>query len=337
MLAAFSTELPLALVVFSYTASIKAAAKKTAKANAEVADVAVEDVGAITVIKAFDLIERETDRFNKYADKTRKAGLRAGSLQAQFTPLVTVLVGVATAIIIGIGAYVAAGNTFSFIVTIKAGTLNLGIVILFLTLLGKLFQPMKDLSKLTNVMNGASAGADRIQDILDQAPEVIETKVPYVGPQTLRGEISFEQVTFGYTPEKLILKSIDLHIPAGKKVALVGLSGGGKTTLVKLIPRFYEVTSGMVKIDGKDAKEYPLSLLRQNVSMVLQESVLFEGTILENLKIGRPNATMDEVVNATKQAQIHDTIMSWPDGYGTLVRNQGKNFSGGQRQRLAIA
>ncbi len=328
---------PLALVVFSYTASIKAAAKKTAKANAQVADVAVEDVGAITVIKAFDLVERETDRFNKYADKTRKAGLRAGSLQAQFTPLVTVLVGIATAIIIGIGAYVAANNTFSFIVTIKAGTLNLGIVILFITLLGKLFQPMKDLSKLTNVMNGASAGAERIQDILDQAPEVIETKVPYIGPQTLRGEISFEQVTFGYTDEKLILKGIDLHIPAGKKVALVGLSGGGKTTLVKLIPRFYEVTSGMVKIDGKDTREYPLSLLRQNVSMVLQESVLFEGTILENLKIGRPNATMEEVVKATKQAQIHDTIMSWPEGYGTLVRNQGKNFSGGQRQRLAIA
>jgi ABC-type multidrug transport system fused ATPase/permease subunit/pSer/pThr/pTyr-binding forkhead associated (FHA) protein len=328
---------PLALVVFSYTASIKAAAKKTAKANAEVADVAVEDVGAITVIKAFDLVERETDRFNKYADKTRKAGLRAGSLQAQFTPLVTVLVGIATAIIIGIGAYVAANNTFSFIVTIKAGTLNLGIVILFITLLGKLFQPMKDLSKLTNVMNGASAGAERIQDILDQAPEVIETKVPYVGPQTLRGEITFEQVTFGYTPEKLILKGINLHIPAGRKVALVGLSGGGKTTLVKLIPRFYEVTGGVVKLDGRDTREYPLSLLRQNVSMVLQESVMFEGTILENLKIGRPNATMEEVVRATKQAQIHDTIMSWQEGYGTLVRNQGKNFSGGQRQRLAIA
>jgi len=127
-----------------------------------------------------------------------------------------------------------------------------------------------------------------------------------------------------------------LHEPSGFTL-LIGETGTGKTTLVKLIPRFYEVTSGMVKIDGKDTREYPLSLLRQNVSMVLQESVLFEGTILENLKIGRPNATMEEVVKATKQAQIHDTIMNWPEGYGTLVRNQGKNFSGGQRQRLAIA
>lgn len=327
----------LALVVFSYTTSIKAASKKAAKAAGEVADVAVEDVGAITVIKAFDLVERETDRFNRYVDKTRKAGLRAGSLQAQFTPLVTVLVGVGTAVIVGIGAYAAAGKTFSFIITIPANSINIGIVILFITLLGKLFQPMKDLSKLTNVATSATAGAERIQDILDQAPEVVETNTPYYGPPTLRGEITFENVTFGYTPEKLILKGINLHIPAGKKVALVGLSGGGKTTLVKLIPRFYDVSGGRVLLDGRDTREYPLPLLRQNVGMVLQESVLFEGTILENLKIARPNASMDEIVNATRQAHIHDTIMSWPEGYGTLVRNQGKNFSGGQRQRLAIA
>jgi len=161
--------------------------------------------------------------------------------------------------------------------------------------------------------------------------------VPYNGPSTLRGEITFENVTFGYTPEKLILKGINLHIPAGRKVALVGLSGGGKTTLVKLIPRFYEASGGVVKLDGRDSRQYPLSLLRQNVGMVLQESVLFEGTVLENLKIARPHATMQEVINAAQQAHIHDTIMSWPEGYGTQVRNQGKNFSGGQRQRLAIA
>lgn len=332
----------LALVVFSYTSSIKAATKKTARANAEVADVAVEDVGAITVIKAFDMVERETERFNRYVDKTRKAGMRAGGLQAQFTPLVTVMVGIGTAIIVGIGAYVAAGNNFLFIKAFTdskppTATITIGTVILFITLLGKLFQPMKDLSKLMNIGASASAGAERIQDILDQSPELVETTAPYYGPQTLRGEISFENVTFGYTPEKLILKGINLHIPAGKKVALVGLSGGGKTTLVKLIPRFYDITGGQVKLDGKDTREYPLSVLRQNVGMVLQESVLFEGTVLENLKIGRPNATMDEVINATREAHIHDVIMSWPEGYGTLVRNQGKNFSGGQRQRLAIA
>jgi ABC-type multidrug transport system fused ATPase/permease subunit/pSer/pThr/pTyr-binding forkhead associated (FHA) protein len=327
----------LALVVFSYTTSIKAASKQAARAAGEVADVAVEDVGAITVIKAFDMVERETRRFNRYVDKTRRAGLRAGSLQAQFTPLVTVLVGVGTAIIIGVGAYVASGQTFHLLITIPAGSINIGTVVIFITLLGKLFQPMKDLSKLTNVATSATAGAERIQEIFDQVPEVIETQVPYAGPQTLRGELTFEQVTFGYTPEKLILKGVNLHIPAGKKVALVGLSGGGKTTLVKLIPRFYEITGGRLLLDGRESREYPLSLLRQNVGMVLQESVLFEGTILENLKIARPHATMDEIVGATRQAHIHDTILSWPQGYATPVRNQGKNFSGGQRQRLAIA
>src|SRR5258708_15231540 len=196
---------------------------------------------------------------------------------------------------------------------------------------------MRDLSKLATLASAAGSGAERIQEVLDQAPEVIESQAPYHGPTRLRGEITFDYVVFGYTPENPVLKGINLHIPQGKKVALVGLSGGGKTTLVKLIPRFYEVTQGSVKIDGRDNRQYPLSVLRQNVSMVLQESVLFEGTVLENLKIGRPEATMEEVIDAAKQAQIHQVILGWTDGYATLVRNHGQNFSGGQRQRLAIA
>src|SRR6266436_2469241 len=335
----------LALAVFGYQRSIKAAAKKTSKSVGEVADVAVEDVGAITVLKAFSLEQRETDRFGKYVERTRVAGLRAGGLQAQFNPAVTVLVALGTAVILGVGSYAAAGHTINWgIIYIPganpkiADSLTLGTVFQFITLLGMLFQPFKDLSKTTVVYSSAAAGAERIQEVLDQAPELLESTVPYTGPSRVRGDIAFENVLFGYTPEKLILKGINLRIPAGKKVALVGLSGGGKTTLVKLIPRFYEVTQGTVKVDGLDTRMYPLSVLRQNVGMVLQESVLFEGTVLENLTIGRPDATMDEVIEATKQAQIHDTIiMDFPDGYNTRVRNQGKNFSGGQRQRMAIA
>ena len=328
----------LALAVFGYQRSIKAAAKKASKSVGEVADIAVEDVGAITVLKAFSLEQREADRFGRYVKQTRDAGLRAGGLQAQFNPVVTVLVALGTASILGVGSYVAAGNNFTFLfINIPASSLSLGTVFQFITLLGMLFQPFKDLSKTTVVLNSAAAGAERIQEVLDQAPEVVESKTPYTGPTRLRGDIAFENVLFGYTPEKLILKGIDLYIPAGKKFALVGLSGGGKTTLVKLIPRFYEATQGSVKIDGYDNRQYPLSVLRQNVGMVLQESVLFEGTVLDNLKIGRPDAGIEEVIEAAKQAHIHDTIMSWPEGYGTLVRNQGKNFSGGQRQRLAIA
>jgi ATP-binding cassette, subfamily B, bacterial len=327
----------LFIIILTYTRGIKAAAKRASKAVGQVADVATEDVGAITVLKAFSLEDREAMRFNRYVGKSREAGLEAGILQAQFTPVVNLLVTVGTAIIIGMGGFALVNDRFP-IINVKANpAVTAGTLVLFLSLLKQLYQPMKDLSKLTNVATSAIAGAERIQEVLDQAPEVTDKVIPYYGPQRLKGEITFENVIFGYTPDRPILKGINLHIAAGKKVALVGLSGGGKTTLVKLIPRFYEIQQGSVKIDGLDNRYYPLSLIRRNVSQVLQDSVLFEGTILENIKIGRPEATMEEIVEAAKQAHIHDTIMDLPDGYETKVRERGKNFSGGQRQRLAIA
>ncbi len=170
----------LALAVFGYQRSIKAAAKKTSKSVGEVADIAVEDVGAITVLKAFSLEQREADRFGRYVQRTRDAGLRAGGLQAQFNPVVTVLVALGTASILGVGSYVAAGNNFTFLfINIPASSLSLGTVFQFITLLGMLFQPFKDLSKTTVVLNSAAAGAERIQEVLDQAPEVVESKTPY--------------------------------------------------------------------------------------------------------------------------------------------------------------
>ncbi len=329
----------LFVIILSYTKGIKAAAKRAAKAVGEVAEVATEDVGAITVLKAFSLEDREAERFNRYVGKSREAALEAGGLQAQFTPVVNILLTTGIAIILGVGGFAAASQPPHFpLVNIPTNPIiTVGTLSLFLSYLKQLYQPMKDFSKLTNVLTSAIAGAERIQDVYDEAPEVKDSAVPYTGPQKLKGEITFENVVFGYTPERPILKGINLHIAAGKKVALVGLSGGGKTTLVKLIPRFYEAQQGYVKIDGIDTRSIPLDLLRRNVTQVLQESVLFEGTILDNIKIGRPEATMDEIVAAAKQAQIHETILSMPDGYNTKVRERGKNFSGGQRQRLAIA
>jgi ABC-type multidrug transport system fused ATPase/permease subunit len=329
----------LFVIIYSYQIAIKAAAKRASKALGEVADVAAEDVGAITVLKAFSLEDREAMRFNKYVGKSRQAGLDAGALQAQFTPVVNVLVTIGTAFIIGMGAFAILNGKFPIInVPVNpAQPIGVGTLTLFLGFLAKFFQPMKDLSKLANVATSAAAGAERMQEVLDQAPELTESTVPYPGPQRLRGDILFQNVVFGYMPERPILKGINLHIGAGKKVALVGLSGGGKTTLIKLIPRFYEVNQGSIKLDGIDNRTIPLSLLRRNVSQVLQESVLFEGTILENIKLGRPDASYDEIVAAAQQAQIHETIMGLPEGYETKVRERGKNFSGGQRQRLAIA
>ncbi|MBV9020064.1 MAG: ATP-binding cassette domain-containing protein [Ktedonobacteraceae bacterium] len=329
----------LFMIVLIYTKNIKAASKKASKAAGQVADVAAEDMNALTVIKVFTREEQEDMRFGRYVGKNREAALRAGGLQAQFTPIVAILVALGTGIIVGVGGYVAADNSFRVFgpLVIQAGAVDIGTLIVFLLYLKMLYQPMRDLSKLTNLASSAGAGAERIQEVLDQAPEVVESGTSYYGPQKLRGEISFDNVTFGYNKERLVLNGINLRIPQGKKVALVGLSGGGKTTLVKLIPRFYEVTSGSVMIDNVDNRMYPLSILRQNISMVLQDSVLFEGSIRENIEIGKPGASEQEIIEAAQRAHMHETIMSLPDGYDTYVREQGKNFSGGQRQRLAIA
>ncbi|HKC73173.1 MAG TPA: ATP-binding cassette domain-containing protein, partial [Chloroflexota bacterium] len=142
---------------------------------------------------------------------------------------------------------------------------------------------------------------------------------------------------FSYVEGRPVLKGIDLHIPAGRKVALVGYSGSGKTTLAKLIPRFYDIDHGTIKIDGVDHRMYPLHVLRQNTSLVLQDSVLFEGTVRENLEIGCPGAPLEDIIAAAQKANIHEVILSLPQGYETVVREQGNNFSAGQRQRLAIA
>ena len=321
-----------------YTRGIKAATKKAAKAAGSVAEVATEDINALTVIKVFTREELEDMRFGKRVVQTRQAGLLAGFLQAQFAPLVAILLALGTAVVVGVGGYVAAGNPVNLgIFTMLGGSVDVGTLVLFLLFLNVLFQPMKDLAKLNNLMNVAVAGAERIQEVLDQAPEVLETTTPYYGPQKLHGNISFEHVLFSYSPERSVLQDINLQIPAGKKVALVGLSGGGKTTLVKLIARFYEVQQGVVRVDGVDNRMYPLGVLRQNISMVLQDSVLFEGTIRENIELGRPGANEADIIDAARKAQMHETIMGLPGGYETLVREQGKNFSGGQRQRIAIA
>ncbi|TMF45395.1 MAG: ATP-binding cassette domain-containing protein [Chloroflexi bacterium] len=328
----------LFMITLGYTKSIKAAAKKAARATGQVSDVATEDINALTVIKVFTREEKEALRFGEHVDKNRRAGLRAGGLAAQFAPIVSLLVIVGTAAVLGVGGLVANNNNFNLgFITIPALSVDIGTLILFLTFLKLLYQPIRDLSKLATLFSTAGSGAERIQEVLDQAPEVLESQVPYNGPTKLRGDIRFENVVFGYNREQAVLKGLNLHIPAGKKVALVGLSGGGKTTLVKLIPRFYEIQQGVVKVDGVDNRAYPLTVLRQNVSMVLQDSVLFEGTVAENIAIGKPGAPLYEVIEAAKKANIHETIIKDLGGYDGEIREQGKNLSGGQRQRMAIA
>jgi ATP-binding cassette subfamily B protein len=330
----------LFVIVLRYTLTIKRANKLKAKAAAQVAEVATEDIGAITEVKAFTLEEREATHFRRYSNRQWAAAWRAGRLQAEFTPIVAVLIAISSVTIISVGGWIAAGHGHAFGVGpffIADGTLSTGSLTIFLTYSKQLYQPMRNLSKLMNLSSSAGAAAVRIDEVLNQRPEVREALVDYRGPSRVTGEIAFRNVVFSYDPGQPVLNGIDLTLPTGRRVALVGLSGSGKTTMAKLIPRFYEVGSGSITIDGVDVRNYPLETLRQNVGLVLQDSVLFEGTIRDNIALGHGDASDEQIIAAARMAHIHEEIMALPNGYASQVREQGKNLSGGQRQRLAIA
>ena len=331
---------PLFIIVVRYTLAIKKAAKHTAKAAGQVAEVASEDLTAIAEVKGFTLEEREEENFANHAERQRAAGARGGRLQSEFSPLVVTLLAIGNAALITVGGWIAAGHGHRFglgFLTVPEGAVTIGSLTVFLAYSKLLYQPMKNLSKLMNLTSSAASGAERLQEILDEIPEMVEPVRVYRGGERLRGEVTLRDVVFGYEGGEQVLKGVDLHVPAGRRIALVGLSGSGKTTLVKLIPRFFEAWAGEVLVDGVDVEDYPLDLLRDNISLVLQESVLFEGTVRENIALGRPYATDEEVAEAARKAHIHDTIMALPGAYDARVREGGKNFSGGQRQRLAIA
>jgi ATP-binding cassette subfamily B protein len=330
---------PLFVVVAVYTRTIKAASKATAKAAGQVADVATESVGAITELKAFTLEDWSADAFQRRVDEQRAAFGRAGHLQAQFSPWVLVLVALSNLAIISLGGWVAAGNTVSLgVFSIPAGSLTVGSLTVFVTYSKQLYQPMRDLAKLMLLASNGAVACERIQEMLDQEPEPDRVALPDPSAaEPVRGDVRYEGVSFGYEGGRPVLHRVDLAIPVGKRVALVGLSGSGKTTLVKLLPRFYDPWEGCISIGDTDVRNLSLPELRRSIGFVLQDSVLFEGAIRDNIAIGRSDATDEEIVLAAQRASIHDLIVSLPGGYEAEVREHGKNFSSGQRQRIAIA
>jgi ATP-binding cassette subfamily B protein len=191
---------------------------------------------------------------------------------------------------------------------------------------------------MVGFISSADASAQRVFEVLDSQPEVKESPNAMAIPK-MKGKVVFEQVSFSYgnTGNEMVLENIDLSVSPGDRVAFVGATGSGKSTLINLIPRFYDVTQGKILIDEKDVKEITLDSLRKNIGVVLQESVLFSGTVRENIRYGNQAATDEEVISVAKIAQAHDFIMGFPDGYDTWVGQRGVNLSGGQKQRLAIA
>jgi len=207
---------------------------------------------------------------------------------------------------------------------------------MFLAYLGKMYKPMRDLSKMGDTVSKATVSYERIQEVLNTTSRVRDAPRARRA-HSFNGKIEFEKVSFSYSPDRPILKELSLQIEPGQVAAFVGPSGGGKSTMISLIPRFYDPTSGRVKIDGSDVREYTLKSLREQMSFVLQDTVLFHVPIWQNIAYGKPEAQRAEIIRAAELANAHEFIEQMPEAYDTMVGERGVSLSGGQRQRIAIA
>jgi subfamily B ATP-binding cassette protein MsbA len=216
------------------------------------------------------------------------------------------------------------------------GKLSAGSLIVFILYLGKMYKPMQDLSKMTDAYSKASVGYERIREVLETEGGVTDLPAARNAPP-FRGRVEFQDVSFHYEPEAPVLRDVTFRIEPGQTVALVGPTGAGKTTIVSLIPRFYDPSSGVVRIDGQDVRQFTQKSLRQQISFVLQETLLFHGPVWNNIAYGKPGASRQEIYRAAELANAREFIDRLPQGYDTVVGERGVTLSGGQRQRIAIA
>ena len=315
----------LFLVVYYYTRRIKRASRAVRTQEGKLLSVVEEALTSIRVVKAFAREDYEQQRFETESLANVEAGLQARSIKAKLSPVVEVLVAIGTCLVLWYGARLA-----------MAGELSAGVLIVFLLYLGKMYKPMRDLSKMTDTVSKAMVGYERIQEVLGIESDVRDLRGARPAPR-FKGQIEFRDVSFSYGNDKRVLKDLTFTIDRGQVAAIVGPSGTGKSTLVGLIPRFYDPVSGVVAIDGTDVRRYRLKSLRDQISFVLQDTVLFRATIWENIAYGKPNASPDEIRRAADLANAREFIEEMPDGYDTMVGERGVTLSGGQRQRIAIA
>jgi ATP-binding cassette, subfamily B, bacterial len=315
----------LFLVVFSYTRRIKKAAREVRKKEGEIVSVMQEVLSSIHVVKAFAREDYEQKRLEEESLEGVEIGLRARSLKAKLAPLVALIVAVGTCLVLWFGGRM-----------VLSGALSAGSLVVFILYLGKMYKPMQQLSKMTDAYSKAVVGYERIREILDTDNEIADMPGARRAPH-FKGAIEFDDVNFGYEPATLVLKDVSFQIEPGQVAALVGPTGAGKSTIISLIPRFYDPTSGLVKVDGHDVRRFQQKSLRQQISFVLQETLLFHGPIWNNIAYGKPEATRVEILRAAELANAHEFIEKLPGGYNTILGERGITLSGGQRQRIAIA
>ncbi|WP_246182788.1 ABC transporter ATP-binding protein [Mycolicibacterium grossiae] len=315
----------LLLFVSRVRKAVKAATHEVRRRESEIVAVAEEGLQSIRVVKAFDRESEQGRQLALVGQQAVDAALNARRVKSVVSPIVAVVVAACTAIVLWRGSAL-----------ILAGTMTAGTLTVFISYLASFFKPVQDLAKLTNTIAMASVGVERVGALLD-AETAIEEKPDAVDPARVKGALSFERVAFSYDGEKPVLRDVTFDVAPGQLVGIVGHTGSGKSSLVSLIPRFYDPSMGAVRIDGVDLREYKLHELRQQIAYVLQDTVLFRGTVRDNIAFGRTDADHDEIVEAAKLANAHEFISEMPQGYDSAVGERGMTLSGGQRQRIGIA
>jgi ABC-type multidrug transport system fused ATPase/permease subunit len=312
-------------VAGTYRKRIRQASRRLRTMEGQVGATAQEKIVAIQVVQAFANEDSEARQFAQQTRQSLDAGLELSRLQAELSPLVDLVGVIGLATITWLGAQ-----------EVIAGRITLGYLLLFTTYLRSILSPVRQLAKLSTQFSRADASAERIQEVLDIQPDVRDLPGARPAPP-LRGAVAFEGVFFGYAKDTPVLRDIWARVEPGMTVALVGPTGSGKSTLIGLMPRFHDPQAGRVLIDGIDVRRFTVRSLRDQISLVLQEPVLFNATIRDNIAYGRSGASDVDVLCAAKAANVEEFVRRLPDGYGTVLGERGGTLSGGQRQRIAIA
>ena len=324
-LVALSVIPALFLVVYTFTKRIKKASRALRKKEAEMVSTLQEVLSSIRIVKAFGREEYEQKRFEEESIESVDLALQARNIKAKLAPGVEIIVAFGTALVLWFGAR-----------QVLSGALTPGVLVVFFLYLGKMYKPMRELSKMSDTYSKALIGWERIKDFLSIDLQVRDLPGAQTAPN-FQGAIELEHVSFGYLPGRLVLKDVSLQVKPGQVAALVGATGSGKSTLISLIPRFYDPQSGAVKIDGVDVRKYKRKTVRQQISLVLQDTLLFRASIAQNIAYGKPEATHSEIVEAARLANADEFVDRLPEGYNTMIGERGVTLSGGQRQRIAIA
>ncbi len=315
----------LLFFVSRFKKAVKKATHEVRKEQAEIVATVQQGLESMRVVKAFGRQETEEQLLEDVSHATVNAALAARRVKSLLSPIVTITVALCTAVVLWRGSAL-----------ILRDVMTIGALTVYLSYLSKFFKPVKDLATTTNAIAQAAVGVERVRGILD-TDNIIPEKPDAIEARNIEGDIVFDHVAFGYTVDCQVLGDVSFHIKPGQFVGIVGPTGSGKSTIVSLIPRFYDATAGNVSIDGHDVRDYELHSLRDQVGYVLQDTVLFRGTILENIAFGRPGATREEIVDAARLANADEFISRMPKGYDTMVGERGLTLSGGQRQRIGIA